>query len=232
MDHLLRLNERIDHGHLLQNPHKNVFVCGLHWTIRSSDERTVIVDENSSTPGPTAFSDPSTAVDREALDHLFSVTYEELRRLAATVRRDDSLATLSPTTMVNEAWIKLSRTPAVAQSSPLHFKRIAARAMRQVLVSAARRRHAEKRGGGTGVLLALEEGDDAVAVRDDQLLLLDLALDELARMSPRQAQMVESRFFGGLEVNEIAALLDVSEATILRDWRAARAWLATRLSDA
>ncbi len=86
--------------------------------------------------------------DRRALDELFSVTYEELRRLAASVRRDDPSATLSPTALVNEAWLKLAGSPQVAATSRLHFKRIAARAMRQVLVEAARRRNAGKRGGG------------------------------------------------------------------------------------
>src|SRR5262245_58378415 len=90
--------------------------------------------------------------DREALDRLFSLTYEELRRLAQSVRRDDPGATLSPTALVNEAWLKLAGSPAVAHTSPLHFKRIAARAMRQVLVEAARRRNAHKRGGGAPVV--------------------------------------------------------------------------------
>ena len=88
--------------------------------------------------------------DSSALDHLFSVTYEELRRLAASVRRGDPSATLSPTALVNEAWLKLAGSPRLADTSPLHFKRIAARAMRQVLIEAARRRHADKRGGGRG----------------------------------------------------------------------------------
>ena len=90
--------------------------------------------------------------ERRALDDLFSAAYEELRRLAASVRRDDPAATISPTALVNEAWLKLADTPAVARTSPLHFKRIAARAMRQVLVEAARRRNAEKRGGGVAVV--------------------------------------------------------------------------------
>ena len=166
--------------------------------------------------------------ERAALDHVFSAAYEELRRLAATVRRDDPSATLSPTALVNEAWLKLAGTPAVASTSPLHFRRIAARAMRQVLVEAARRRHAEKRGGG----VALVTFDDALAdlpSTADDLLGLDAALESLARIAPRQAQLVESRFFGGLDVAETAVLLDVSEATVLRDWRAAKAWLAQEL---
>lgn len=165
--------------------------------------------------------------DARALDHLFSVTYEELRRLAASVGRGDPSATLSPTALVNEAWLKLAGSPHLADTSPLHFKRIAARAMRQVLIEAARRRHAEKRGAGAAVITFDESVADAAGGSD--LLELDAALEELARLSPRQALLVESRFFGGLDVAEAAALLGISEATALRDWRAAKAWLAREL---
>ncbi|MES1260205.1 MAG: ECF-type sigma factor [Acidobacteriota bacterium] len=167
--------------------------------------------------------------DQEALDFLFSVTYEELRRLASAVRQRDPGATLSPTTLVNEAWLKLSKSPAVGRSSALHFKRIAARAMRQVLITAARRRTAYKR---SAVLIALDDFPAPALACDKQLLALDAALDELALMNPRQALLVESRFFGGFEVGEIATLLGISEATALRDWRAARAWLARQLGAA
>jgi RNA polymerase sigma factor (TIGR02999 family) len=169
-----------------------------------------------------------TEVERQALDHLFSVTYEELRRLASSVRRNDPGATLSPTTLVNEAWVKLAASPNFVSTSQLHFKRIAARAMRQVLVEAARRRNAGKRGGGESFnLITFDESQEVPATSSArELLALDAALDELARLQPRQATMIESRFFGGLDVTETAALLDVSEATILRDWRAAKAWLA------
>ena len=168
--------------------------------------------------------------DRRALDDLFSVAYEELRRLAATVRRQDPAATLSPTALVNEAWLKLADSPAVARTSPLHFKRIAARAMRQVLVESARRRNADKRGGGAAVVTF----DDAMSAASslttaDDVLGLDAALEALALIEPRQALMVESRFFGGLDVAETAELLGVSEATVLRDWRAAKAWLSREL---
>lgn len=166
-------------------------------------------------------------VERRALDDLFSAAYEELRRLAASVRRDDPAATLSPTALVNEAWLKLADSPSVARTSPLHFKRIAARAMRQVLVEAARRRNADKRGGGAPVV-TFDDAMGTVTTADD-VLGLDAALDALARIEPRQAQMVESRFFGGLDVAETAQLLGVSEATVLRDWRAAKAWLAREL---
>ncbi len=169
----------------------------------------------------------SLMTERRALDDLFSAAYEELRRLAASVRRNDPAATLSPTALVNEAWLKLADSPAVADTSPLHFKRIAARAMRQVLVEAARRRTADKRGGGAAVVTF----DDAIGLvtTADDVLGLDAALEALARLEPRQALMVESRFFGGLDVAETARLLDVSEATVLRDWRAAKAWLSREL---
>jgi len=165
--------------------------------------------------------------ERRALDDLFSAAYEELRRLAASVRRNDPAATLSPTALVNEAWLKLADSPAVADTSPLHFKRIAARAMRQVLVEAARRRTADKRGGGAAVV-TFDDAIGAMTTAED-VLGLDAALEALAKLEPRQALMVESRFFGGLDVAETAQLLDVSEATVLRDWRAAKAWLSREL---
>jgi RNA polymerase sigma factor (TIGR02999 family) len=169
-----------------------------------------------------------TPEDRRALDELFSLTYEELRRMASSVKRNDPRATLSPTALVNEAWLKLGNSPRLARTSPLHFKRIAARAMRQVLIEAARRRHANKRGAGA-VFVTFDDRLEHKPSFANELLELDRALDDLALIHPRQAMMVESRFFGGLEIPEIAQLLDVSEATILRDWRAAKAWLAHKL---
>ena len=169
------------------------------------------------------------ALAREQLNYLFSVAYEELHRLAASIRRRDPGATLSPGTLVNETWIKLSKAPGLHVSSPLHFKRIAARAMRQVLVSAARRRIATKRSAGP--LVEFDEALSAPVKSDRDLVALDDALLELMQMNPRHAQMVEARFFGGLEAGEVAGLLGVSEATVLRDWRAARAWLANRMSN-
>lgn len=171
------------------------------------------------------------AGDRRALDLLFSATYEELRRLASSVRRSDPGATLSPTMLVDEAWLKLASSPPIVVTSRLHFKRIAARAMRQVLVEAARRHSAEKRGAGT----AFVTFDDSLAStvnQADEFLALNAALEELKVLHPRQAMIVESRFFGGLDIDETAQLLEVSEATIVRDWRAARAWLAHELHKA
>lgn len=172
-----------------------------------------------------------TPEERRALDQLFSLTYQELRRLASSVKRGDPSATLSPTALVNEAWVKLASSAPFASTSRLHFKRIAARAMRQVLVEAARRRNADKR-GGEGMTILFDESRDQTATCGDELLALETALEELERIEPRQARMVESRFFGGFDITETAEMLNVSEATILRDWRAAKAWLANELRQA
>lgn len=164
-----------------------------------------------------------------SLEDLFSVAYEELRRLASSVRRGDVAETLNPTALVNEAYLKLASSAPVEVQSQLHFKRIAARAMRQVLVEAARRRSAQKRGGGQ----AMVTFDDAFVSKSrdsEEILALDAALDELAGLNSRQSRLVEYRFFGGMNVSETAEVLGVSESTVERDWRAARAWLATRLS--
>ena len=173
------------------------------------------------------------ALSRQALDEMFSVTYEELRRLASTVKRNDPGATFTPTALVNEAWLKLAKSPRFVTTSPLHFKRIAARAMRQVLVEAARRRLSSKRGGDGGVIFAVvsDVAAEAALGRED-LLALEEALQELERLEPRQALLVESRFYGGLDVAETAALLDVSEATVHREWKVAKAWLNHRLREA
>lgn len=177
--------------------------------------------------------EPVAIEQRRALDELFSLTYEELRRLASSVRRGDPSATLTPTVLVNEAWIKMANSPEIGATSQLHFKRIAARAMRQLLIEAARRRGALKRGGEEDVsIITYDESMLPATTTGKELLALDAALEELARIEPRQALMVESRFFGGLDIAETAALLGVSEATILRDWRAAKAWLAQALKKA
>ncbi len=166
---------------------------------------------------------------RQELDAVFSASYEELRRLAAVVRRHEAANTLNPTALVHEAWLKLRGTPAVAHTTPLHFRRIAARAMRQVLVEASRRRNALKRGGPDAVVITLDDSIVAEATWSDDILALDAALEALARVDPRQARLVECRFFAGLSVAEAAEVLGISEATALRDWRAARAWLALEM---
>ena len=201
--------------------------------MREAQVKTVMAPKDSrpaqkSAPATPAATRPPSS-ERLALDHLFSVTYEELRRLAGSVRRGDPSATLSPTALVNEAWLKLAKSPDLGATSQLHFKRIAARAMRQLLVEAARRRNADKRGGGAEITVVFEDTLQKKPSGGTELLALHHALETLAEMNPRQAEMVESRFFGGLDIPETAALLEVSEATVLRDWRAAKAWLANEL---
>jgi RNA polymerase sigma factor (TIGR02999 family) len=164
--------------------------------------------------------------DQTHLDALFGATYEELRRLAALVKRTHKNATLNPTALVHEAWIKLSGSNGISATSELHFKRIAARAMRQVLIDDVRRRKTTKRGGAEDFLITINLAPEPVLMAEDELLALDDSLDRLAQMNPRQAAVVESRFFGGLEMAEVSELLGISEATALRDWRAAKAWLA------
>jgi RNA polymerase sigma factor (TIGR02999 family) len=188
----------------------------------AGDARTAIAERTES----------SSVCDRRVLDQLYSATYEELRRLAWSVRRGVQGVSLSPTTLVNEAWVKLAASPAFVSTSRLHFKRIAARAMRQVLVEAARRKYAGKRGGRDAVFVTLDESLAAAASTPADVLALDAALDELARLEPRQARMVELRFFAGLEVAETAEVMQVSEATVVRDWRVVKAWLATTVQRA
>ncbi len=183
------------------------------------------------TPALNRQSSISGELERRDLDDLFSLAYEELRRLAWSVRRGDPSLTLSPTALVNEVWLRLARTPRLGEISRLHFKRIAARAMRQILVEAARRRHARKRGGeGEAIFVVFDDSLECGATSDKDLLALNVALDQLARLEPRQALIVEGRFFGGSEINEIAKELGISEATVAREWRAARAWLASELN--
>ncbi len=190
-------------------------------------ENPAVEDDGATGSGIAA---ASTVAERHALDMLFSSTYEELRRVALAVRSRQGFVTLSPTVLVNEAWLKLARSPGLRFESTLHFRRIAARAMRQLLVEAARRRATTKRGGADGIrLVTFDESLHDVAVTENELLALDAALDELAQSAPRQALMIEYRFFGGMDVLETATALGVSEATLMRDWRTAKAWLGQAL---
>ncbi len=171
------------------------------------------------------------AVDeREDFDELFSLVYEELRQLAANVLRSERNGQLTPTTLVHETWLKLAPSPQLAHTSPLHFRRIAARAMRQVLVEAARRRDALRRGSGETAVTFDEflPGLHSLSAPKD-ILALDSALYTLGQLSERQVLLVEGRFFGGLEVGELATLYNVSESTVTREWRSARAWLAAEI---
>lgn len=167
--------------------------------------------------------------DTEALDQLIPLVYDELRRLAHVVRRDRGYATINTTGLVHEAYEKLLPSE-VEWQDRTHFFRVAARAMRQVLIDGARKRQAEKR-GGINKDVTFDEQLYERPMNDEELIVLDDALDRLAQMDRRQARIVECRFFAGLTVEETATALDISAPTVYRDWRAARAWLATQLDD-
>jgi len=172
---------------------------------------------------------PATA-DRQSFDEQFSLIYEELRRVASAVLRREQSGKITPTTLVHEAWMKLAHSPQIADTSPLHFRRIAARAMRQVLVEAARRRQAGMRRDGE-MLVTFDESVPGIRslTSPKDILALDNALEELAHISERQAKLIEGRFFGGLEICELAEMLGISESTVSREWRSARAWLAVEI---
>jgi RNA polymerase sigma factor (TIGR02999 family) len=165
--------------------------------------------------------------DKESLDVLFALAYDELKRIASRIRGSNN-QTLSTTALVHEAYLKLlpSRIPA---NDAAHFKLLIARAMREVLIDSARRRQAEKRGGGE-VAVTLDNEIQNVPLQNAQLLDLHDALEELSKVDPRRASVVECRFFGGLDIDETAAALGLSTATVKRDWRVARAWLEHALA--
>jgi RNA polymerase sigma factor (TIGR02999 family) len=167
--------------------------------------------------------------DRRALDGLTPIVYEELRRLAhhymAGERRGHTLQT---TALVNEAYVRLVGYNRMRWQDRAHFLAVSAQLMRRILVDHARR-HNVKRGAGVQHL----DLDDAVLVARDRtadLVALDDAMTALARLDPRKGQIVEMRFFGGLSVEETAEALDVSPATVRRDWRIAKLWLYRQLS--
>ena len=160
--------------------------------------------------------------DRDAMNRIVPLVYEDLRAIASRkLRREGRERTMRPTSLVHETYMKLSNRAVLRAGDRAHLLAIAARAMRQVLVDDARRRSAAKRGGE----FECTTFDDRVRLADvgaDDMLALNDALDEL---EPRQRQIVECRFFGGMEEEEIAESLGVSARTVRRDWVKARAWL-------
>lgn len=170
--------------------------------------------------------------DALARDRVFTRLYAELKRLAAAVLRSESgHDTLQPTALLNDALIKLTlaaRAPAADDRK--HFARIVARAMRQVLVDRARRKLAEKRGAGVAPL-PLEDHDAALTAAPTELLALDAALAELAKLDPRAASVVELRVFAGLTIDETAIALDIHPSAVNREWAFASAWLKQQLAD-
>lgn len=163
--------------------------------------------------------------DQQALDKLTPLVYEELRQQAARyLRRERAGHTLQTTALINEAYLRLIDAKDVRWQSRAHFFAIAANLMRRVLVDHARRRDAEKR-GGEHLRMTLDDAMAVTTTPDVDVLAIDEALNKLARIDSQQALVVELRFFSGLSVEETAAALGVSPATIKRDWSVARAWL-------
>lgn len=167
----------------------------------------------------------------EALEDLMPIVYADLRRLAAGyMRREAAGHALQPTALVHEAYVRLVDQKRVKWRNRAHFFGVAAGLMRRILVDAARRRRAEKRGGGwERVTLA---GDEAApgSHREVDVLALHEALERLAEFDPQQERIVELRYFGGLTIEETAEVLGISTATVAREWRIAKAWLRANLS--
>lgn len=163
------------------------------------------------------------------LDALFLRVYDQLRRMAAALMRSQPPDhTLQPTSLVHEAYLKLSRHDELTELDRAHVLALAARAMRQVLVDHARAHRRDKRGGAGRLRVTLAEGMTAAEPAWD-VIALDQALDRLAQLDAQQVKIVELRFLAGLSVEEVAALLGISTATVKRDTAVARAWLFREL---
>jgi RNA polymerase sigma factor (TIGR02999 family) len=163
--------------------------------------------------------------DRTALDRLIPLVYEELRRLASHyMRRERPDHTLQTSALVNEAYVRLVAHRDMRWQNRAHFVAVAAQAMRHILIDHARRRRYAKRGAGSPKVSL----DEAAVVFQEQaadLVALDDALTDLARVDVRKSQIVELRYFGGLSVEETAEVLGISPVTVMRDWSTAKAWL-------
>lgn len=169
--------------------------------------------------------------DDDAPEKLMPLVYDELRRLArGYLRRERADHTLQPTALVHEAYIRLVDNHSVTWQDRAHFYAIAARLMRRILVDHARAHNAAKR-GGLQQKLALDEAQSLPTHGAPDLVALDGALQSLARVYPRKSEVVELKFFGGLEAKDIAEVLQVSEKTVLRDWSFAKLWLYRELEN-
>jgi RNA polymerase sigma factor (TIGR02999 family) len=167
---------------------------------------------------------------REVLDRVFPLVYDELKAIAAArLRAENEGHTLSATALVHEAYLRLIGQRKADWKNRAHFFAIAARAMRRILIDHAVARRAQKRGGSEAFVTLL---DDVAAEEStaEELLDLDGAMTRLAELDPRQAQIVELRFFTGLTLDDIAEVLRLSLSSVNRDWRAARAFLTTQLA--
>ncbi|HMO79655.1 MAG TPA: sigma-70 family RNA polymerase sigma factor [Pyrinomonadaceae bacterium] len=167
--------------------------------------------------------------DSLALEQLIPLVHGELRRMARNyMRRQSPGHTLQTTALLNEAFLRLVDSNRVNWQDRNHFYAVSAQLMRRVLVDSARRRNSLKRGGDQ-VMVTLDDHADVAVERQDDLLALDEAMNRLAELNRRQSQIVEMRYFGGLNEEEIAEILGVSSRTVRRDWNLARAWLFREL---
>lgn len=167
--------------------------------------------------------------DREVLDRLMPAVYEELRRLAhRELRREREGHTLGTTALVHEAYLKLADADRLTWSDRAHFFGVCAQAMRRVLVNYALMKRTKKRGAGAPHL-PIDDVLHAAGARPDDLLWVNEALERLERLSPRQTRVVECRVFGGMGVKETAEAMEISPATVKRDWTLARAWLTREM---
>ena len=168
--------------------------------------------------------------DEQARERLFDTVHNQLRQIAANLlQRERANHTLEPSALVNELCVRLFGGQVVSYQDRAHFFAIAAQTMRRILIDYARAGVAEKRGGGRQrVTLSGVDGWTPIS-RDEDILALDQALSRLATVDPRAARVVELRFFAGLQEDETAVALGVSEITVKRDWKAARAWLISHL---
>jgi RNA polymerase sigma factor (TIGR02999 family) len=168
--------------------------------------------------------------DADAMGRLAGIVYDELRHLADLhLQRERSGHTLQPTALVHEAFLRVLGSSDVHWHGRAHFFRTAAEAMRRILVDYARSRNAQKRGGGQQ-RVELNESIDGSAEASEVVLAVHDALARLAEIDAEKARIVEMRFFGGLAVGEVAEALDVSDRTVERHWKTARAWLAREIS--
>lgn len=169
--------------------------------------------------------------DRAALDKLTPLVYDEIRRIAHRYMQGEREGhTLQTTALVNEAYLRLADQQKIEWQNRSHFFAVTAQMMRHTLIDHARRRHYAKR-GGEAHQVPLEEGVLMSQPRAAELVALDEALNELARLDPRKSRVVELRYFGGLSLEETATVMEVSPMTVRRDWRAAKAWLFRRMKD-
>ena len=172
--------------------------------------------------------------DSGAVDQLFPLLYDELRKLAIhQFQREDGGHTLQPTAVVNEAYVKLVGQRPGTVRNRRHFYALAAKAMRQILIDHARRKQAEKRSGELQRVTLTDAlgGPLEIVPRSVDALALDEALRDLAAVKPRASQVVELRYFGGLTAEETAEVLEITRKTVTRDWNTARLWLLARLAE-